>query len=634
MGTVYVAEQAIIGRKVALKVLRRDLVQDESAVKRFLNEAKAIAALKSPNTITLHDFGVTEDGLLYYTMELLEGRPLSKVISQHGPLAVDVAAEIVLQTLESLEEAHEHEILHRDLKPENLFISERRGKRHVTVLDFGIAKLRGDSTIESITRTGMICGTPAYLAPEQALGNPASPASDLYSLGIVFYEMLAGFPPFQETAPMKILLKHLNEHPAPIHVKNPAVEVPAAIEAFLQKTLEKQPEKRFPSAPAFRKALAAAIETHKLSPQTAQLPPLKTTSDGLRVITHPHIPLAEARGELQPVEADGPTILAESVAGITADNLAPRPQGAVVSSSPGTTAIDVPGVRAGRRFGLYAGIAAALVVAVALAVWRPWIGSQPPTAGGSEPAKQDSAAAPAAAAATDKQAELEARLKTEAEARAKAEAEARLRAEEQSAMKAELEAGRKEQQEARLKAEAEAKQAADELARLKAEAEAKKRAEEEAKAKAEAEAKKRAEEEAMARAEAEAAAAAKAKADEGARVKAHAEAEAEAKKTAAGKKPEAGEKPDSGFGFRNVSIDDGKAADKKAADKKPADEKGADKKAADEKGADKKAADKKAADKKAADKKAADKKAADEKGADKKPEDSGFGFRPVDLQEK
>ena len=199
MGVVYKAEQHLIKRIVALKVLRRDIAQDESAVKRFLNEARAIAGLDSHHTISLYDFGVTRDGLLYYTMELLKGRPLSRIIQDEAPLDHVRAAGLLLQACRSLEEAHEHNILHRDLKPENLFVSMKKGKERLKVLDFGIAKLVGDASMDTVTQAGMIVGTPQYLSPEQAKGRPVAQTSDLYSLGIVLYEMLTGMPPFLAT---------------------------------------------------------------------------------------------------------------------------------------------------------------------------------------------------------------------------------------------------------------------------------------------------------------------------------------------------------------------------------------------------------------------------------------------------
>ena len=284
MGVVYVAEQAMIGRRVALKVLRMEMVRDKSAVQRFLVEAKAIASLNSPHTITLHDFGVTREGLLYYTMELLEGDPLSKIIRREGAMEYRGASELILQALDSLEEAHEHGILHRDLKPDNLFVSQRRGKAHVSVLDFGIAKLVGDTSIETITKTGMICGTPAYLSPEQVMGRDVVPASDLYSLAIVFYEMLAGKPPFQKTTGMELLLSHLNETPGLMSVRNPDVAVPISIERLIQCALAKKPDERLASTAQFREALTGALEQAEKEDETVALPPMGTGADGARTI--------------------------------------------------------------------------------------------------------------------------------------------------------------------------------------------------------------------------------------------------------------------------------------------------------------------------------------------------------------
>ena len=211
VGVVYVAEQAMIGRRVALKVLRMEMVRDKSAVQRFLVEAKAIGSLNSPHTITLHDFGVTREGLLYYTMELLEGDPLSKIIRREGAMEYRGASELILQALDSLEDAHEHGILHRDLKPDNLFVEVEDGREILRILDFGIAKLMDDKSMGTITQSGMICGTPMYLSPEQISGKPAVPASDLYSLALVYYETLAGSPPFKADTMLGLLRAHTRQ---------------------------------------------------------------------------------------------------------------------------------------------------------------------------------------------------------------------------------------------------------------------------------------------------------------------------------------------------------------------------------------------------------------------------------------
>ena len=285
MGVVYKAEQHLIKRIVALKVLRREIVQDESAVKRFLTEARAIATLDSRHTVTLYDFGVTRDGLLYYTMELLTGRTLSRIIRDEAPLDHVRAAGLLLQACRSLGEAHEHNILHRDLKPENFIVTVKREREELKVLDFGIAKLVGDASTDTLTQAGMIVGTPQYLSPEQAQGNTVVPPSDLYSLGIVLYEMLAGSPPFNADTPMKTLWAHIRDPVPPLTKTNPKVEVPRSIEAFLARALEKEPGDRFQSATTFAEALQRAVEDHDASPETVSLPLLSSTDQGLRIRT-------------------------------------------------------------------------------------------------------------------------------------------------------------------------------------------------------------------------------------------------------------------------------------------------------------------------------------------------------------
>jgi serine/threonine protein kinase len=331
MGVVYRAEQQLIKRIVALKVLRKDIVQDESAVKRFLNEARAIASLDSRHTVTLHDFGVTQDGLLYYTMELLIGRPLSRIIRDESPVDHIRAADLILQSCRSLEEAHENNILHRDIKPDNLFVTLKKGREQLKVLDFGIAKLVGDTSMDTVTRTGMIIGTPQYLSPEQALGNPVVPASDLYSLAIVLYEMLAGKPPFANETPMKTMWAHIRDPIPPLSEKNPKAQVPRSIEAFLTRALEKEPGKRFQSVPAFAEALRKAVEDHDASPETVSLPPLSTTNQGLRLRAHSldEKPILEATSaspqgpaKESPKQSDSGTVALEHLAAASP----PRPK--------------------------------------------------------------------------------------------------------------------------------------------------------------------------------------------------------------------------------------------------------------------------------------------------------------------
>jgi serine/threonine protein kinase len=361
MGIVYVAEQAMIGRKVALKVLRMEMVRDKSAVQRFLVEAKAISRLRSSHTITLHDFGVTKEGLLYYTMEMLEGQPLSDLIKAEGAMPYQRAAEIILQALDSLEEAHETGILHRDLKPDNLFISQHRGKDFVSVLDFGIAKLVGDTSMEAITQTGMICGTPAYLSPEQAMGRPVCAASDIYSLAIVFYELLAGSPPFKKTTAMEVLMSHVSEVPQPVSIKNPGVTVPTAIEQLIQKALVKTAEERIGSTAEFRTLLEQALAGPK--DDAVPLPALSIDEAGMQTLA------GTQDMALVQEEPSSQTPAPAAVREFAGDS--PQVDGANIE----TAITDGSKEASGGNRGLFIGAGfAATILVVMLLVWQPWSG--------------------------------------------------------------------------------------------------------------------------------------------------------------------------------------------------------------------------------------------------------------------
>ena len=227
MGTVYRAYQASMDREVALKVLSRALTDDEQNVKRFHQEAKAASRLRHPNTITLHDFGQTEDGILFIAMEFLEGRPLDGVLGD-GPLDPVRAIRIMAQVCRSLHEAHKAGIIHRDLKPDNVYLTELEGEADfVKVLDFGVAKLKESSKeAGTLTQAGMIFGTPRYMSPEQSQSQDLDARSDLYSMGVILYELLTGHPPFDADNPVAILIQHVHEAPPPFESwpDAPAVE--------------------------------------------------------------------------------------------------------------------------------------------------------------------------------------------------------------------------------------------------------------------------------------------------------------------------------------------------------------------------------------------------------------------------
>ena len=252
MGAVYLAEHPQIGRRVAVKVLRPEMIREQQLLVRFLNEARAANAIRHPNIIEVLDSGTTPEGVPYLVMELLEGEVLSARIRRAGKLPVREAMEFAYQTASALAAAHSKGIVHRDLKPDNLFVvphpSDPSAREMIKVLDFGIAKLQTLPTGGGMqTRTGMLMGTPVYMSPEQCLGTRAvDHRSDLYSLGVIMFEMLAGHPPFVSEGFGELVNMHLNVRPPSLRDLNG--EVTAPIEGLIMKALEKSPDARQRSA--------------------------------------------------------------------------------------------------------------------------------------------------------------------------------------------------------------------------------------------------------------------------------------------------------------------------------------------------------------------------------------------------
>ena len=259
MGEVYRARHNLLDSMVAVKLIRRNLASDQAACFRFLQEACAIASLKSLHTVTVFDAGVTSEGLLYYAMELVDGRPLSRVLKEDGPLPVSLAARLALQVCESLEEAHENGIVHNDIKPQNIMVQETRGCLVARVVDFGIASTSDPVSGEAAEAGNVICGTPLYLSPEQIMGRQATAASDLYSLAAVLYEMVTGSPPFRSKHSICLLLKHVLEEPLPASARAPGAGIPASLDTFLATALAKDPDRRFDNVKDFRSALHAGL---------------------------------------------------------------------------------------------------------------------------------------------------------------------------------------------------------------------------------------------------------------------------------------------------------------------------------------------------------------------------------------
>lgn len=242
MGTVYLAEQISMARKVALKVLHGNFASDDEFIGRFRREARLAASLNHPYIITVHDFDQGDDGALFIAMEYIDGRSLTEVIRRDGPLDISRASKLGAQIAEGLEAAHRRGVIHRDIKPDNIMVVGDEDFEKVKLMDFGIARLRDTGSTSRLTRAGVIMGTPAYMAPEQAEGAEVSEQTDLYALGIVLYEMLSGSVPFRASTPGAVLVKQIQERP--LALRNLRREIPVAIESAVMQALEKDPNKR------------------------------------------------------------------------------------------------------------------------------------------------------------------------------------------------------------------------------------------------------------------------------------------------------------------------------------------------------------------------------------------------------
>ena len=262
MGEVWSARHRRLCSGAAIKLIRPEVLVEKTGreahvlQRRFEQEARATALLRSPHTVALHDFGVSEEGSFYYAMELLEGLDLEVLVERFGPQSPARVVEILRQVCDSLAEAHSYGLVHRDIKPSNIFLA-RLGVNcdFVKVLDFGLVKAENSENTR-LTADGTTAGTPAYMAPELATGDPFDGRADLYSLGCIGYFLLTGAPVFEEATPVAVALAHLQKQPVPLSQRT-ELSVPPDLEAAIMRCLAKNPADRFESAAAFGRALAA-----------------------------------------------------------------------------------------------------------------------------------------------------------------------------------------------------------------------------------------------------------------------------------------------------------------------------------------------------------------------------------------
>ncbi|MBX2812185.1 MAG: serine/threonine protein kinase [Myxococcales bacterium] len=291
MGCVYLATQVALGRQVAVKILMRASAKHEKEFRqRFLLEAAISARLRHPNIITVHDHGVNDSGELYMVMEYVDGEPLSQLITNSGRLPMLRTVDIALQICSALRTAHKAGVVHRDLKPGNIMISRSEDNQDfVKVLDFGLAKrfittTDDDDEIRHITATGQWRGSVRYMSPEQISGRPVDPRSDIYSLGIVMYHMLAGHVPFNGKNVETVLRKHMHENPPSLKSAASPAAYDSEMDVIIQRCLRKKPSDRYSSA----KELSEELKAVRQMTGTSQLPnSLVSNRETSILLTHP-----------------------------------------------------------------------------------------------------------------------------------------------------------------------------------------------------------------------------------------------------------------------------------------------------------------------------------------------------------
>ena len=269
MGVVYETRHRALGKRFALKALRKDLASDGEIAARFMQEARTAASVSHPGLVKITDFGRLASGQPFFVMELLEGQSLASLIRAGGPIPAARAVDMVRQIAEALGTAHDHSIVHRDLKPDNIHVSPNgNGRDRVTIVDFGLAKVIGASRL---TRAGVVFGTPHYMSPEQAMGEATDHRADVYALGVVMYEMFTGRVPFEADSYMGVLTKHMYMAPTPPS-QLAGTEDLGVLEAIMLRCLHKKPEQRYQTLSELSRELEAALLQAGVRPADASRP--------------------------------------------------------------------------------------------------------------------------------------------------------------------------------------------------------------------------------------------------------------------------------------------------------------------------------------------------------------------------
>jgi eukaryotic-like serine/threonine-protein kinase len=364
MGAVFRATHVMLGKPLAVKLIKGDLVTSPETARRFQREARAATSLNHPSIVAVYDLGQTKDGTLYIAMELVDGHSLKDEIRHHGRIDPARAQRLLRQIASGLALAHRHQIVHRDLKPQNVMLTRDSDGREVAkLLDFGIAKTFDDAQTQ-LTAAGFALGTPHYMSPEQATGKDVDVRSDIYSLGVVMYEMLIGEVPFTAPSTSGILVKHMTEPATPPSRKRPDISIPAHLETIALRCLEKEPENRFQTADELAAALETGMTAETTRPMAAAVP-----FDATTVL----VATPDAGVPLAPSSPTGPTGVTHTAPAPTAGQTAAtaatlaRPAASAGQTSPTmpAAAAQAPYVgKPGGSLGLL-GVIAAVIIGIA-----------------------------------------------------------------------------------------------------------------------------------------------------------------------------------------------------------------------------------------------------------------------------